>query len=211
MASCSPELSRSGAAHAGAFDHHVRLTLSPSDPAEKPRVGRELRLPLRRGDFKTLLAVRARRLDHSGGLEAAAAVMGLKRLGRVRRWHGHRGAFLVDARAVQAALQKGRSSAGTLRHPVAQAAALTLACDWRWRYVYLPSESNPADDPSRGVRGSDVVKTISKRSRASRSLGQSGGTLRAWWSLCRTSEFGPDFIVDRPSAGSASDQVCCAP
>ena len=94
-----------------------------------------MRLPLRRADFKTLLAARARRQGHSGGPEAAAVVLGLKRLGRVRRWHGHRGAFPVDARSVQAALQKGRSSAGTLRHPVAQAAALTLACDRRWRYA----------------------------------------------------------------------------
>jgi hypothetical protein len=48
-------------------------------------------------------------------------------------------------------LQKGRSGAPTLRHPVRQAGALSLACGWRWRFGYLPSESNPADDPSRGV------------------------------------------------------------
>ena len=57
----------------------------------------------------------------------------------------------MDAQAVRAALQKGRSGAPTLRHPVKQAGAISLACGWRWRYGYLPSESNPADDPSRGV------------------------------------------------------------
>ena len=96
-----------------------------------------MRLPLLRADFRTVMAIRARRPDHSGGLEAAAVVLGLRRLGRVRRWHAHRGAFLVDAQAVLSALQKGRSSLATLHHPAAQAAALTLACDWRWRYVYL--------------------------------------------------------------------------
>ena len=29
------------------------------------------------------------------------------------------------------------------------AGALSLACGWRWRFAYLPSESNPADAPSR--------------------------------------------------------------
>ena len=152
LARCSPELAREAAQHAGCWEHHFRLTHEDGDPAEKRRHGLELRLKLRRRDFKTLLAVRARKADHSGGLEASGVVLGLRRLARQARCHGHRGAFLVDAQAVLAALQKGRSSAGTLRHKTKQAAALALACDWKIRYGYLPSESNPADDPSRGVR-----------------------------------------------------------
>ena len=152
LAPCSPELAREVAAHAAGHDHHIRLTLAAGDPAELPRAGRELRLPLRRSDFKRVLAVRAKKADHSGALEASAVVLGMRRLARRQRWHRHRGVFLVDAQAVLAALQKGRSSAPTLRHPVKQAGAISLACGWRWRYAYLPSESNPADDPSRGVK-----------------------------------------------------------
>ena len=54
-----------------------------------------------------------------------------------------------SAQAVLAALQKGRSSAPTLRHQVGQAGAIIMACGWRFRFAYLPSESNPADAPSR--------------------------------------------------------------
>ena len=65
--------------------------------------------------------------------------------------HSRQGAFLVDARAVMGALRKGRSSAPTLRHPLRVVSALCLACDWTWRYHYVPSESNAADWPSRGT------------------------------------------------------------
>ncbi len=150
LAACPASVAREVAAHAGAYDHHVRLTLEAGDELERPRVGRELRLGLSQSSFRRLLSVKARKLEHSGGLEATGVVLGLRRLARKAAWHGHRGAFLVDAQAVRAALQKGRSSAGTLRHPVSQAAALLLACDWRLRFAYLPSESNPADAPSRG-------------------------------------------------------------
>ena len=79
-------------------------------------------------------------------------VLGLRRLARSQRGHCHRVAFLVDAKAVLGALKKGRSSAKTLRHPVSQAGAIALACAWKVTYAYMPSESNPADDPSRGVK-----------------------------------------------------------
>ena len=150
LADCTAELSRSVAAHAASGEHHIRLAQSDGDEPEKPRAGRCLRLPLRHRDFKVILKCRARRAGHSGGLEAAAVVLALRRLGRRACWHQHRGSFLVDAQAVLYALQKGRSSAGTLRWPVRKAGALSLACGWRWRYCYLPSESNPADAPSRG-------------------------------------------------------------
>ena len=48
------------------------------------------------------------------------------------------------------ALGKGRSSAPSLKHGVRSVAAITLAADLRLVYPYLPSESNPADYPSRG-------------------------------------------------------------
>ena len=117
---------------------------------------------------------RAKIAAHSGALEASAVVLGLRRLGREARWHGHRGAFLVDAQAVLGALQKGRSSAGSLRFPVQQAGALSLACGWRWRWCYLPSESNPADAPSRGVVAHRTTRrpVSHYRSRAHESLCQ---------------------------------------
>ena len=47
LAACEPGIARAVARHAGSHDHHVRLTLDHDDPPEKPRHGKELRLPLR--------------------------------------------------------------------------------------------------------------------------------------------------------------------
>ena len=104
LAACSPEDSRRVAAHAGQYDHNIRLTAEEGDAKEIPRLGRELRLGLTQSDFKRVFAVRAKKKDHSGGLEATAVVLGMKRMARRWQWHSHRGAFLVDAQAVQAAL-----------------------------------------------------------------------------------------------------------
>ena len=100
--------------------------------------------------FKDKLSIRARRLEHSGGMECNGVVIGLRRIARKTGWHSHRGVFLVDAQAGQHALKKGRSSAPSFHRPVRQAGAITLAADWLLRYGYIPSESMPADRPSRG-------------------------------------------------------------
>jgi hypothetical protein len=168
-----------------------------------------MRLPLCKTEFKRLLSVKARRADHSGGLEAAGVVLGLRRLARDVGLHAHRGAFLVDAQAVQAALQNGRSSAPTLRHACAQAAALALACNWRWRYAYIPSESNPADDPSRGVRSRGVRKTISKHGGIGKKKQASSQSFTSFWRkvdrMLHTSRFGDSVdLSEPPTAGSAT-------
>ena len=87
LSSCVPALTGEVAAHAAGHDHHVRRGLSQSDPAELPRHGRVLRLKLGRKDFETVLSWRARRLAHSGELEAAAMVHGFKHLTRDLRLH----------------------------------------------------------------------------------------------------------------------------
>ena len=211
LARCDPSLARRAAAHAAGGEHHFRLERSEGDADEKPRGGRCLRLPLRDEDFKVVLRVRAKVAAHSGALEASAVVLALRRLAREARWHRHRGAFLVDAQAVLGALQKGRSSAGTLRFPVQQAGALTLACGWRWRDGYLPSESNPADAPSRGA------KPITRR-RAVKTAGArvdgAERTLRDWARAERLAQkvhrlnCWSDCFLELPSAGSDSDAAC---
>ena len=56
----------------------------------------------------------------------------------------------MDSQVVMVALQKGRFSAPSLGFLARQAVAFTLACAWGIRYADMPSESNPADAPSRG-------------------------------------------------------------
>ena len=163
-AKMSPEEVRNLAAHAGQGSHTFRLRRASGDPPEKPRIGPEYRLNIGARHFKTILSVRAKTIKHSGELEGEAVVLALRRMARNVKLHRHRGLFFVDALAVLGALQKGRSSAPSLRSVTRQVAALTMAADWRWRYDYLLSESNPADAPSRGVRPSRRQRKARNRS-----------------------------------------------
>jgi hypothetical protein len=150
-AAIPPSLSREIASLPYDSDTHVRCTPEHGAPPERPRVGTPFRLPFGLSKFRPLLSQRAKWKTHSGGLEAAGVAQGLRFLSRNTQLHCKRGAFLVDARSVIGALRKGRSSAPTLRQPIRRVAALSLACDWTWRYHYVPSESNAADWPSRGL------------------------------------------------------------
>ena len=121
----------------------------------------------RMDSFKTLFSIKADAVAHSGEMELEAVKLGMLRLLRNARHHGHRGNLLVDAQVVGFALRKGRSSAGTLRFGVAAIAALSLVADVKISYPYLPSESNPADYPSRGtVRARTVRKRFVKPRKA---------------------------------------------
>ena len=70
--------------------------------------------------------------------------------------------FLLDAGAVLGAFDKGRSSAPTLFRAVQKAAALQLAGDLVVQWVYITSECNPVDAPSRKRMSPRVNQPISK-------------------------------------------------
>jgi hypothetical protein len=108
-------------------------------------------LPLQKTDFKTIFSIKANRVEHAGTLEAHGVLLALKRLLRNPRHHSHRGLMLVDAQAVMYALRKGRSSAPTLRRNLRKIAAMELIGDVRLKFGYIPTDSNPADRPSRGL------------------------------------------------------------
>jgi hypothetical protein len=133
--------------------HHIyRLRRGAGDEPPRPRQGVVTTVPLFQTDFKTVISHRARRRHHSGSLEASAVVLGLRRLLRSPAHHRHRFIYLVDATAIQGSLRKGRTSAGTIRRQICQAAALQIATGVLISFLYVPSEDNPADKPSRGVR-----------------------------------------------------------
>ena len=151
VASAAPSLVRNVASLSYGDACYVRCASEAGAPPERTRVGSEFRLPFGLSHFNPVLSQKARHQTHSGGLEASAVAQGLRLLSRRSNLHSFRGVFLVNAQAVMHALRKGRSSAPTLRHPLRKCAALSLACDWLWRFQYAPSESNAADWPSRGV------------------------------------------------------------
>ena len=121
-----------------------------ADPA-KPRKGVMHSLPFSKSAFKTVVMSRANHKAHSGALESTGVALGLRWLLRSPKHHGKRAVFLIDAQAVLSAVNKGRSSAPSFRREIAHISALCLASDIMLKTIYVPSEDNPADEPSRGV------------------------------------------------------------
>eukprot|EP00899_Mesostigma_viride_P015231 jgi/Mesvir1/23709/Mv25769-RA.1 len=87
---------------------------------------------------------------HINEKEARAAVQSLEWGLRTRARWGRRHVRLVDSSAVLGALVKGRSSSYRLNTWCRRAAALGCASNTRYHWVYIRSERNPADAPSRG-------------------------------------------------------------
>ena len=106
------------------------------------------------------LSVRHLHKAHAGSLEATGLQLLLRWLVRSRRRHGHRVVALVDAKAILCAAAKGRTSALSIKRDIRRIAALTIAGNLHMHYVYVPSEDNPADAPSRGV-----IRKVTKRKR----------------------------------------------
>ena len=152
MARTSADVVRRIARTACSHDVFVRpLEESIGQPVnEKPRQGRCERLPIPRGTFRTLISARAQYVEHSGTMEATGVTLACRWAGRTAAHHDARLLLLVDAQAVLAATRKGRSSAPTLVRPLRRAAAVCMAARLRLALAYVPSESNPADAPSRG-------------------------------------------------------------
>jgi len=131
---------------------YVRPSADPADPAEVPRAGTLHTLSMPQKCFRQVVGRRARWHAHSGSLEAHALLLAVRGLVRRAAAHRTRVPVLVDAKTVVCAAGKGRSSAPTIRHTIARIGAHVLAADLALRIVYVPSEANPADGPSRGRR-----------------------------------------------------------
>ncbi len=105
-------------------------------------------------------------------MEAGACQRLLRQFFRHRGWLGKRLTVLIDSLPVCFAFRNGRSSSGGLMGPLRAIGAMLLATGAKLHAAYVPSECNPADEPSRGLlrrgRGSAIVERgIAYRSRAS--------------------------------------------
>ena len=74
----------------------------------------------------------------------------LRKPARFNSW----AAILLDSRVWLCAASKGRSGSWTLNRLLRRAAALTMAAGLVLHLVFVPSEHNPSDWPSRGGPGS---------------------------------------------------------
>jgi hypothetical protein len=150
LAKCDPAEARALAAASADPRHMIRLRHESYDPPECRRDGVEYRSSLAMSEFKDVFSIRAKVASHSGAMEMQAVKLGLLRLTRSSRLHRMRGSFLVDAQVVCGVLAKGRSSAATMKRGAMAVAAISLACELKLFFPYVPSESNPSDFASRG-------------------------------------------------------------
>ena len=154
VAAAPPETLRAfsrTAARRGAFARLVRDGLYPDEEPEKPRSGRVCPLPINKAAFATVVSSRAKHAAHAGALEAGGVRLALRWFLRSASRHGLRMVLLVDAQAVLGAVAKGRSSSPSLQREIMRIAALQLVGGILLKLVYVPSEDNPADAPSRGI------------------------------------------------------------
>ena len=154
VADVSADLVRELGRVAAAPGHVVRLARGlghPDDEEERPRKGAVHDIGLSKWDFRTVISSRRQFDGHSGALEAHGVALGLRWLLRGIARHGRRTTILIDAQAVLGAVRKGRSSAPSLKRELRFIGSLVLSGDLLLRCLYVPSEDNPADAPSRGV------------------------------------------------------------
>lgn len=145
----------------------VKFFPEPGEPEPKDRLGVPHLLPFHQRQFNVAISARAKFKAHSGALEAHGLLLAVKWLVRRSSHFHHRLVVLIDAKAVLGAASKGRTSAPAIRGVVRHIGALLLATGTLLRLVYVPTEHNPADAPSRGKRRRHTgrIKRPTKRSR----------------------------------------------
>ena len=135
---------------------------STAEP-EKPRVGNPHRLHLRQEDFRDVLSIRAQRREHSGILELKGVLLGLRWLLRSTSRFGSRLLFLIDAKAALCAVAKGRSGSSFFNGTLCSISALLLTTSCLLRRLYMQSEDNSANHPSRERWRRPETKTVLKK------------------------------------------------
>jgi len=148
---------------------YIRLFPDEGDPVEKARLGVPRRLPISHRHFRHAISARAQWKAHSSVLEAHGLALAVRWRARQHKAHHKRLLLLVDAQAIIGCAVKGRTSAKAVRAPLRTFAATCMAADILARILYIPSESNPADEPSRGIKrrrselGGQRVRTSKSR------------------------------------------------
>ena len=106
--------------------------------------------PFKTQDFGTIFSYRLTDDEHINLREARAVLFYLQWLLRSVGRRSRRVILLVDSKVTVGAMQKGRSGSAALNLLVRQAHCLCMAGGLRLHIVFIPTEHNPADYPSRG-------------------------------------------------------------
>jgi hypothetical protein len=164
----------------------LRMTLDAVDADEKDRRGTPVRLPFAQSSFKDVISMKARHVAHSGAMEAHGLLLAVQWILRSVRRFSSRTLIGIDAKVVLFSAIKGRTSAPTLAGIFRSIAAHCLAADLLLYPLYVPSESNPADAPSRGVRRRPPIRRTLQKPKYSRLDRCLHKRERAWRSLRET-------------------------
>jgi len=154
------------AAEATQLDRYLELDGVVAGFEHKAAYGSPVKLRSELGDFTPVLSIKAKRMAHSGELEAHGLLLLTQWLARSASRHSARAVTAIDARAVLGAARKGRTSAATLRRPISRVAATCLAADLQLLCLWVPSAHNPADAPSRGKRARPAGPSVAKVTKA---------------------------------------------
>ena len=101
-------------------------------------------------EWTTLISHRWRRVPTLPVGEARGALFAAKHALRNTHNFGRRHLILTDALTAAGAFSRGRSSVFPLRRVCQQLGALALGSGSTFHFRWIPSEHNPADNPSRG-------------------------------------------------------------
>jgi hypothetical protein len=82
--------------------------------------------------------------------EVVASTLALRWVIRQAQFHTTRVVMLSDSQVAVGCLAKGRSSAASLVRHLRRFAGLALSGDVQVFLVWVPTEDNPSDGPSRG-------------------------------------------------------------
>ena len=99
--------------------------------------------------WKTSLSSRWKHEDHITMLEARAVNSQLRWLATNSLRQSQRYPFFIDSQAALGAFAKGRSSSKRLNRVLRRGAAYQLAGDLRMSWMWVPTDYNPSDLPSR--------------------------------------------------------------
>ena len=142
---------------------YIVLEGRPDGDVRKLRVrqGTPVPVPLTGHSFRAVLSMKARYAGHAGQLEGQSVLLAVQWVLRSAQRSSARLVLGIDAKAVVNALLKGRSSS-SLSRLLRSIGAHCLAGNLLLYPLWVPSEWNPADRPSRGKRARPPSRTVRK-------------------------------------------------
>ena len=163
-------------------------------------------IDLMRGKWRTVGSHRWRRSITLPVAEARATLYAVKHILRSRHGFGQKHLIFSDSMTAACAIARGRSPTYALRRVCQQVAALALCSGSSFHLRWVPSEYNPADNPSRGVWCPSEPREVlwsadgdPSRHQPSDTLG--GAARKAREEPCQVDQAGPDSGEIRAELG----------